>query len=108
MSVHMRRNLHLLRALQKGKPQLRKAILKHTEPSCIKAICDCVLNILTSVVKLSAPQKRKLSKYKYHLRLLADKRISLKRKRQTLTQKGEGFLSLILEPVLKELVSLID
>ena len=64
MSVHMRRNLHLLRALQKGKPQLRKAILKHAERSCIKAICDCVLTILTDVVKLSAPQKRRLAKYK--------------------------------------------
>jgi hypothetical protein len=67
MSVHMRRNVHLLKVLHQAKPKLRKAMLKHLEPSCIKAICDCVLNILKSVVKMSPVQKRKLARHKDHL-----------------------------------------
>ena len=108
MSVHMRRNVHVLKVLHQAKPKLRKAMLKHLEPSCIKAICDCVLNILKSVVKMSPVQKRKLARHKDHLRVLVKKDTPLKKRRQTIVQKGEGFLTLILGPVLKELASLIE
>ena len=49
----MRKNTDLLRVLHRAKPKLRKAILKHVDSSCIKAICDCVLNILKNIVKTS-------------------------------------------------------
>jgi hypothetical protein len=108
MSVHMRRHVDLLKVLHQAKPKLRKAMLKHLEPSCIKAICDCVLNILKSVVKMSPVQKRKLARHKDHLRVLVKKGTPLKKRRQTIVQKGEGFLTLVLGPVLKELASLIE
>ena len=108
MSVHMRRNIDLLKVLHQAKPKLRKAMLKHLEPSCIKAICDCVLNILKSVVKMSPVQKRKLARHKDHLRVLVKKDAPLKKRRQTIVQKGEGFLTAVLGPVLKELASLIE
>jgi hypothetical protein len=106
MSVHMRRNVDLLKVLHQAKPKLRKAMLKHLEPSSIKAICDCVLNILKSVVKMSPVQKRKLAGHKDHLRVLVKKDTPLKERRLTIVQKGEGFLTLVLGPVLKELASL--
>ena len=107
MSTHMRKNLDLLKVLHKAKPKLRKIILKHVEPSCIKAICDVVLNVLKSVIQISATQKRKLARYKHHLRLLTHKATPLDKRRRVLIQKGDGFLTLVLGCVLKELGSLI-
>ena len=110
MSVHMRRNVHLLKVLHQAKPKLRKAMLKHLEPSCIKAICDCVLNILKSVVKMSPVQKRKLARHKDHLRVLVKKGTPLKKAMANNCSK-RGRLSyslLVLGPVLKELASLIE
>lgn len=107
MSTHMRKNINMLRVLYKAKPKLRKVILKHVEPSCIQAICDVVLNVLKSVVKLSPTQKRKIAKHKHHLRLLVSKATSLDKRRRVLVQKGDGFLTLVLGSVLKELGSLI-
>ncbi len=92
MSTHIRKNSHLLKVLHQAKPKLRKAMLKHVEPSCIKAICDCVLSILRNVVKTSPVQKRKLARHKNHLRLLVKKGTPLK-KRRAIIQKGEGFLT---------------
>jgi hypothetical protein len=37
-------------------------------------------------------QKRRLARYKTHLRALANKKVSRKRKKQYLKQKGGGFL----------------
>ena len=108
MSAHMRKNAHLLRVLHTAKPKLRTAMLKHVDSSCIKAICDCVLNILKNIVKTSPVHKRKLARHKTHLRVLAEKKTPMPKRRRTIIQKGEGFLTLVLGPVLKELTSLIE
>ena len=108
MSTHMRKNTDLLRVLHRAKPKLRKAILKHVDSSCIKAICDCVLNILKNTVKTSPVHKRKLARHKTHLRVLAEKKTPMPKRQRTIIQKGEGFLTLVLGPVLKELASLIE
>jgi hypothetical protein len=72
-------------------------MLKLLEPSCFKAICDCVLNILKSVAKMSSVQKRKLARHKDHLRVLVKKGTPLRKKRWlTIVQKGEDFLTLVL------------
>ena len=107
MSTHMRKNLGILKVLHKAKPKLQKAILEHAEPSCIKALCDVILNVLKSVVKVSQTQKRRIARHKTHLRLLASKGTSLSKKRKILVQKGSGFLSVLLQSVLKELGSLM-
>ena len=108
MSTHMRKNAQLLKVLYRAKPKLRKAMLKHVDSSCIKAICDCVLNILKNVVKTSPVEKRKLARHKNHLRVLVKKGTPIQKRRRTVVQKGEGFLTLVLGPVLKELASLIE
>ena len=107
MSTHMRNNLNVLKVLHKAKPKLQKAILKHAEPSCIKAVCDAVLNVLKNVVKVSTVHKKRIAKHKTHLRLLASKGTSLSKKRKVLVQKGNGFLSLVLGSVLREIGSLM-
>ena len=65
------------------------------------------LLMIKSVVQISATQKRKLARYKHQLRLLTHKATPLDKRRRVLIQKGDGFLTLVLGSVLKELGSLI-
>ena len=103
----MRKNLNVLKVLHKAKPKSQKAVLEHVEPSCIKALCDAILNVLKSAVKISPAHKRRIARDNTHLRLLTSKGTSLSKKHKVLVQKGNGFLSLVLGSVLKELSSLM-
>ena len=79
-------------------------MLKGASPDLIKALCECSLNILKGRIKLSPTQKKKLSRHKKNLRLLATKKSTLKHRKRVL-QKG-GFLGALLGPVLGVLRSL--
>jgi len=57
-------------------------------------------------VKLTPCQKRKLRKYRLHLRKLADKRMSLSAKKKAIVQRG-GFLLPLLGAVLPTIASLL-
>jgi hypothetical protein len=66
------------------------------------------LNILKNVVKMSPVKRRELARHKDHLSVLVKKGTPLKKRRLTIVQKGEGFLILVMGPVLKELASLME
>ena len=100
----MKRNASVLQVLHKCKPSVVKAVLKGASPDLIKALCECSLNILKGRIKLSPTQKKKLSRHKNNLRLLATKKTTLKQRKRVL-QKG-GFLGALLGPVLGVLGSL--
>ena len=106
MSACLKRNLPLLQVLQRSKPAFVKLLLKGASPELTKALCECALNILKGNVKISASQKKKLSRYKKHLRLLVKKKTSLKKRKQLL-QKG-GFIGALLTPILSVLGSLLS
>ena len=105
MSASLKRNLPLLRILHRSKPALVKSILKHASSDLTKAICECSLNVLKGNIKISPAQKRKLAHHKTNLRLLANKKTSLK-KRKRILQKG-GFIGALLGPVLGVLEGLL-
>ena len=90
MSLTVKRALPLLKVLADAKPELKKAIIKHVPAETIQAISEIILNMLKGVIKLTARQKQRLSRYKKEFRSLADKALSIKRKRNILVQKGGG------------------
>ena len=90
----LKRQAATLHFLQKAPTSLQKTILNKASPELIPCICECVHNILQGNVQISSQQKRKLNKYKTKLRQLANKKISLKKKKKVI-QTG-GFLPLIL------------
>lgn len=108
MSRGVRNNLDLLKALVKAAPSQRKAILHSANRECIDALCECALNILIGNIPLTPSQKKKLIPYKNHLRKLIDKKLSLKKKKGILSQRGGNFLSALLGPVLQGLVSVLS
>ena len=107
MSKRMRENLPYLQILAKCKPRLRKLIIDNGPPSIVLCLSECCLNLLKGVVPLTPRQKKRLSRYKTHLRALASKKVSKKRKKQYLNQKGGNLLTTLLPPVLSVLSSLL-
>lgn len=103
MSARLRRYAGHLKSLQKAKPSERKILLKKASPDLIKAICECVINILKGTVPLKTFQKNKLKTHKIILRNLQNKKININKKKKLLIQKG-GFLPLLLS-VLAPIIS---
>ncbi|KAJ8018922.1 hypothetical protein HOLleu_42813 [Holothuria leucospilota] len=88
--------------LSKCSPRQRKAFLKHADPKLVISLCECASNIVKGIVPLYRTQKSKLSRYKKHLRDLSNKRLSNKKRKDILVQRG-GILSLILKPIIQSL-----
>ena len=103
----MRRSLPYLQVMTACGPKLRKMIVGHAPDHVLLAICECALNVLKSVIPLTPRQKRHLTRYKTHLRGLANKKVSKKQKKRYLTQKGAGLLTTVLPPVINALGSLL-
>lgn len=95
-----------LRVLNTCSVKLRKDLIKKFPQSCINCICECCLNTLKGNVPLNSQQKKSLSRHKHTLRLLADKKVPVNKKRKVLIQKG-GFLNILLPAALSVLTTLI-
>ena len=81
MSKRMKDNLAYLQILAKCKPKIRKVIIDHGPADILTCVCECCYNLLKSTVPLTPSQKRRLSRYKKHLRALAYKKVSRVKKR---------------------------
>lgn len=87
--------------------KLRKQLLEKISLQCIKAICECCVNTLKGNIPLTVDQKKSLSKYKGTIRTLADRKITLFKKRKLVVQKG-GFLGILLPVALNVLSGIIN
>ena len=88
MSAVVKRALPLLKVLADAKPKLKKAIIQHAPAELVTAISEIVLNLIKGVIKLTASQKKRLSRYKKDLLALAKKKLSIGKKKKILVQKG--------------------
>ena len=97
----------IVMAMMQATPQTRRYLVKDSPSEVIRCVSECCHNVLKGNVHLSSAQKKKLYPSRQHLRRLASKSISVKKKKQILNQKG-GFLSLLapaLLPLLGKAVS---
>lgn len=106
MSQRMKHNIDLLRVLARSSPKQRKAIIKTCHVDLIKCLAEISLNVLQGVVPINPSQKKKLKRFRSLLRALADKKVSIKTKKQKLEQSGGSLLGLLIPPVLSALGSL--
>ena len=92
MSPRIKRNAVLLKALYHSTPQKRKDILAHASPDFLQALCEIAFNLLKGNIPLSPSQYKTLKRQKKIIRLLADKKIALKRKQLVLKKQTGGFI----------------
>ena len=100
MSGRVKRHVLCLQMLNRTKnTKLRKAILECADADLISALCECAHNILRGTVRLTPREKVRLRKYKDKLRLIANRRLSISRRRREIQQHGGGFLPALLAPL---------
>ena len=100
MSARIKKNidfLHLLTNACKAKSR-RRDLMNFANKDEVDSVCECVENFLCGNVQ-DQRLKRKLRKYKTTLRLLRDKKKSIKKKKLAIVQHG-GFLQALLIPML--------
>ena len=105
MSAVVKRALPLLKVLADAKPKLKTAIIQHAPTELVTAISEIVLNLIKGVIKLTASQKKRLSRYKKDLLALAKKKLSIGKKKKILVQKGGSAAVSILVPLALSLLS---
>jgi len=93
------RNSQFLKQLHSCKRGSRSTIIRKASNDNIDALSEVALNTLLGNIPLNQHQRRVLKKHRSAVRKLAHKKISRKRKKHFLVQKG-GFLPLLLTPVL--------
>ena len=107
MSARIRRNSDFLKVLRKCTPAQRKAILEVAHNDLLEALTECCMNVYLKTIKVNPRVLKRLVPFKEQLRFVADNRNPLNQRKEVLVQKGEGFLSLILTPIVEQLASLL-
>lgn len=107
MSDRICRNLPLLKLLLKAKPLQRRIILQTASNDLILMLCEVALNVLNGSIPLTPKQYRVLKRNKSCIKLFADKRVNVSRKKKVINQRG-GFLLPLLSVALPFISSLIS
>ena len=94
MSKRLRTNQPFLHLLARSSAKRRKSLLKQATKDELATLFEICLNILRGNIPLNSYMHKKLKKEQKTLRTLADKKISLKRKKKVVNQKG-GFLGAV-------------
>jgi len=109
MSNKVEKNIEYLKILSKCNNKMRKSIIENADKELISTICECILNCINGNINLDTETKIKLNRHKNVLRnLLVKKKISVKKKKHLLKQKGGAFLPLLLSSVIGGLASLLS
>jgi hypothetical protein len=106
MMSDMKQHAAMLKMIQKARPDLRQSLIKMADQKLIRCIVESAANTLKGNVRLSAAEKRKLSRHKKVLRRLVKRGEHWKAKRKYIAQKG-GFLIPLLTPIVGALLSKI-
>ena len=101
----MESHLALLQVLQDASPRLQKAIIANIDKKTIEAIAEVCHNYLCGNIKCTKHHFEKLKKHQVKVRKLAGSKEKTEEKRQILLQSGNGFLGLLLTPIISELAS---
>lgn len=100
MSQCVIKNLPILKTLANAPPKLRRAILENGSLQLIKAIVECIENVLKGNISLEPACLKKLKKHKVALRKVSRAPNKLSQKKKVIIQKGGGFLPALLIPVI--------
>lgn len=106
MPTRLRNSQPFLQLLARSSAKRRKALLKQITKEELAALFEICFNILRGNIPLNSYMRKKLIRERHTLRTLADKKISLNRKKKLINQKG-GFLGTVASLALPLLASLL-
>lgn len=100
MSQCVIKNLPVLKTLALAPPKLRRMILETGNLQLIKAIVECIENVLKGNIPIEETSLKKLKKHKKTLRAVSNTPNKLSQKKKVIIQKGGAFLPALLLPVI--------
>lgn len=100
MSKCVIKNLPALKTLALAPPKLRRLILESGNLQLIKAIVECIENVLKGNIPIEEGSFKKLKKHKSALRAVSNSPNKLSHKKKVIIQKGGAFLPALLLPVI--------
>ena len=112
-SKTLQRKVDHLKCLSNLKAKDRLSVVDVCSDECIHAICESCFNLLKGTFPIEKEKskrlKSKLMPLRFHIRKLADPKVSVKEKKDILNvpQVGKGIFSLIATTVLPALISAI-
>ena len=106
MTKRLQTNQPFLHLLAHSSAKRRKSLLNQATKEELASLFEICFNILRGNLPLSSFMYKKLERQQRTLRTLADKKISLKRKKELVNQKG-GFLGTIASLALPLLAQLL-
>ena len=107
MSRRIIQNEPFIHLLARSRPKRRKSLLKQATREELTSLFEICLNILKGNMPLNQTEYQRLKKHRNIIRKLANKRLSFKRKKVIVNQKGGflGTLASIAIPVLGSLLA---
>lgn len=107
MPQRIERNKEFICFICKAKGKQLKSLMQNATDDQIKTLNEIALNVINGNVPLSKQTFSKLGKGKKLLRIMADKKLSAKKKRKGI-QKGGWILPLLASTVLPMIVDAIQ
>lgn len=96
----------LTHSLANSTPHKRRTILKRVSNSELKSLCGLCLNVTRGKFPVDKNALKRLKRHRKTLETLADRRVSLQKKRDVINQKG-GFIGPLVAFALPLLTQLI-
>ena len=87
--------------------QQRKALAALATKSQLRAVCECIENVLAQNIPVSNAQLQKLKRHKNMLRKLANRRLPVSEQRKLISSQSGGILGSIIPIALSALSPLI-
>ena len=103
MSHLLRENFGYLCHLTNCSPNQRKVLLVTASPEQVHAICEVCMNLSKGLVPIKDAQKERLREHVDDIRELANPSVPFKTKKQILAQRGDGFVSDVMSPLMSAL-----
>ena len=103
MSHLLRENFGYLYHLTNCSSHQRTLLLATASPEQVHALCEVCSNLLKGTIPMSQVQKERLREHVNDIRELASPSVPFKTKKQILAQRGGGFVSDIMSPLVSAL-----
>ena len=105
MSQRLKEHSNICKHLYHLNHERRNKWIKcHLDKDVILCLCECTKNLLLGNIPISPKKKKELAKNRKELRQLANKEVSIKKKKKIIQQGG--FLGTLLGPIVSVLSSL--
>ena len=105
--INLLRHKPFLELLGTSEPDQQQALLETATAEQVRCLCLCVENVMKRKYLMPKHVMKKLRPYKHEMLRLADRGKCGRRKKRILIQHGEGFLGLLLSPILESLAELV-